>query len=134
MLLSAFPGSPACPVSLLRRLIQRAKLSEHRPLFAPVRGDTYGTTPITYSELRRLMLDKFEAIGLDRAKFGTHSCRAGGATLAANLSVPDQLWREHGGWRSVRAALGYVKTARAAKLSVTRAMQQGTAAGPPGRR
>ena len=44
------------------------------------------------------MLKLFERIGLPSAMFGTHSCRAGGATLAANLGIPGRLWMEHGGW------------------------------------
>lgn len=130
MVVSAWPGSPACPVTLLRRLKQRAGLHGDRALFSKVSGEAYATTdPISYWRLRKLMLDKFEAIGLDRQRFGTHSCRAGGATLAANLGVPDRLWREHGGWSSVRASLGYIKTAHDAKLRVTRTMVEGAAKG-----
>ena len=54
--------------------------------------------------------------------FGLHSLRAGGATLAANSGVPDRLWMEHGGWRSFRSAVGYVKTSSEVKASVTNAM------------
>lgn len=121
----AWAGSPACPVALITRLLERAALSGHRPLFSALTaaGDAYASTkPIAYPELRTLFLEKFAAIGLDTKKFGTHSCRAGGATLAANNGVPDKLWREHGGWRSARAAQGYVKTAHELKSSVTQRM------------
>lgn len=131
VVLSAWAGSPACPVTLARRLLARVPLRPGAPLFSAVAGDEYAdAAPIDYSALRRLFLEKFEAIGLDPAKFGTHSCRAGGATLAANCGVPDRIWREHGGWRSVRAASGYVKTAHAVKLAVTQAMLEGGYAAP----
>lgn len=123
----AWQGSPACPVQLVRRLLERAELSGHRPLFSELTpdGTAYATTkPLAYSTLRTKFLAKFAAIGLDPAKFGTHSCRAGGATLAANNGVPDKLWMEHGGWRSARAAQGYVKTAHSLKAQVTRTMVQ----------
>ena len=53
-------------------------------------------------------------------RFGLRSLRAGGATLAANSGVSDRLWMEHGGWRSLRSAVGYVKTSSEVKASVTR--------------
>jgi hypothetical protein len=119
----AWVDSPACPVRLVRRLVERARLVGHRPLFSEVRDGAYASTkPIAYAKLRELFLTKFAAIGLDTTKFGTHSCRAGGATLAANNGVPDKLWMEHGGWRSARAAHGYVATAHSLKEEVMRAM------------
>ena len=59
---------------------------------------------------------------LDPAKYATHSGRRGGATRAANVDVPDRLFKEHGGWRSERAKDGYVVTRLQARLSVTRAL------------
>ena len=133
VVLAAFKGSPACPVSLARRLLARARPAPGAALFSAMRGEAYASSaPIPYGQLRSLFLEKFAAIGLDTTKFGTHSCRAGGATLAANLGVPDRMWREHGGWRSVRASTGYVKSSHASKLAVTQAMV-GTAAGGRGR-
>lgn len=127
----SWADSPACPLRLVRRLVERAGLAGHRPLFSKPTpaGDAYADSrPIPYATLRALFLDKFSAVGLDTAKFGTHSCRAGGATLAANNGVPDKLWMEHGGWRSARAAQGYVKTAHSLKLEVTSAMANGWSA------
>ncbi len=64
----------------------------------------------------------FQEVGLPVEKFGMHSMRSGGATLAANSGVPDRLWMEHGGWKSFRSAVGYVKTSSEVKASVTKAM------------
>jgi hypothetical protein len=51
--------------------------------------------------------------------YGTHSGRRGGATRAANVDVPDRLFKEHGRWRSERAKDGYVVSKLQARLSVT---------------
>ena len=97
MVVCAWVGSAACPVQLVR-LVEREGLKGHCLLFQALtpEGVSYANRkPIAYSDMRLLFLDRFEAIGLDTTKFGTHSCRAGGATLAVN-----KLWMEHGGWRS----------------------------------
>ena len=61
-------------------------------------------------------------MGLPVQGFGLHSLRAGGATLAADSGVPDRLWMEHGGWRSFKSAVEYVKTSSEVMASVTKAM------------
>ena len=124
---TAVDGSYACPVQLTAILIKHAGLVDgERPLFSAVRmsgeQEVYGITPISYNSLRESMLKVFQEVGLPKEKFGTHSMRSGGATLAANSGVPDRLWMEHGGWRSFRSAVGYVKTSAEAKASVTKAM------------
>lgn len=122
IVIARWPGCIACPVKLAKRLIARLSLQGHRPLLSTFAGSKYGKAPAPYSAVRNGMLDKFAAIGLDKAKFGTHSCRAGGATLVANMGIPDRVWMELGGWRSVRAARGYIKTAVETKMQVTQAM------------
>ena len=121
---AAIPGCCACPVTLVRSLIFKAGLESkgHVPLFSAVMKGAYGEAPISYSKMRALMRQSFASIGLDTKQFGTHSCRAGGATLAANRGVPDRAWMEHGGWKSVKAASGYIKTSLDIKLSVTHSM------------
>lgn len=119
--------SYACPVKLTAILIEHAGLVDgDRPLFSAVEKhegrEVYGSTPISYQSLRRGVLQVFQEVGLPVERFGTHSMRSGGATLAANSGVPDRLWMEHGGWRSFRSAVGYVKTSSEVKASVTKAM------------
>ena len=114
ILLSAI-NSYACPVQLTALLIQNAGLVDgSRPLFFAVSlhegQEVYGSTPISYQSLRKGVLEAFQEVGLPVQKFGLHSLRAGGAALAANSGVSDRLWMEHGGWRSFRSAVGYVKT------------------------
>jgi hypothetical protein len=59
------------------------------------------------------------ALGLDPSDYGKHSGRRGGATRAANVDVPDRLFKEHGAWRSERVKDGYVVSGLQAHLSVT---------------
>ena len=42
------------------------------------------------------------------SKFSNHNFRSGGATFAANLNVPDWLFKVHGRWKSDSAKDGYV--------------------------
>jgi hypothetical protein len=60
-----------------------------------------------------------KSLGLDPALYGTHSGRRGGATRAANVNVPNRLFKEHGFWKSERGKDGYVVSRLQARLSVT---------------
>ena len=48
--------------------------------------------------MRELFLSKLPALGFDAKQFGLHSLRAGGASAAANASIPDRLFKRHGCW------------------------------------
>lgn len=62
------------------------------------------------------------SIGLDKAKFGLHSLRSGGASAAANAGVPDGWFKRHGRWRSENAKDGYVKDKLEDRLTVSRSL------------
>ena len=47
-------------------------------------------------------------IGFNSKKFGLHSLREGGSTLAANLGVSDRLFQKYGQWKSERVKNEYV--------------------------
>eukprot|EP00731_Ephydatia_muelleri_P008521 Em0004g859a len=64
---------------------------------------------LSYSSLRKLLLDKIAKLGFDPALFGMHSLPAGGAIAAANAGVQDTLFKRHGRWKSESAKDGYVK-------------------------
>ncbi|XP_060579452.1 uncharacterized protein LOC132736355 [Ruditapes philippinarum] len=68
-----------------------------------------GTSPLSYTRARELILDMFEHIGLDKSKFGLHSLRSGGASAAANAGVSDRLFKRHGRWKSEKGKDSYVK-------------------------
>ena len=76
--------------------------------------------PFSYTRVRELLLDKLQSLGYDRSLFGTHSFRAGGATLDANQGVPDRMFKRHRRWRSETAKDGYVKDSLDARREVSR--------------
>lgn len=118
-------AGPYCPVGLTEHLITLGKYSQFGP------GGLIRNCTVTSSQqhIRReqpcyttvlgWFKDGARSLGLDPAKFGTHSGRRGGATRAANVDVPDRLFKQHGGWRSERAKDSYVVAKLQARLSVT---------------
>lgn len=72
-----------------------------------------------YSTVNQWFKDDALALGLNPVEFSTHSGRRGGASRAANVDIPDRLFKEHGRWRSERTKDGYVVSKLQARLSVT---------------
>ena len=64
---------------------------------------------LSYITVHEAVLEKLEAIGLDKRQYGLHSLRAGGASAAANTGVPDRMFKRRGRWRSENAKDGYIK-------------------------
>ncbi|GAQ93297.1 hypothetical protein KFL_014250010 [Klebsormidium nitens] len=107
-------GGPFCPVSLTERLLSAGQYASLGP------GGLIRTVTIarsaqyiraqqpSYSTVLSWFKDAARVLGLDPADYGTHSGRRGGATRAANVDVPDRLFKEHGSWKSERAKDGYV--------------------------
>jgi integrase len=118
-------GGVYCHVSLIEHLLRRGKYETLGP------GPLIRSTTIfrsqqllrasqpCYSTVLSWFKEAALRLGLDPAVFGTHSGRRGGATRAANVDVPDRLFKEHGAWRSERAKDGYVASSLQARLSVT---------------
>ncbi|GAQ83018.1 Sec14p-like phosphatidylinositol transfer family protein [Klebsormidium nitens] len=67
-----------------------------------------------YSIVLSWFKDAARVLGPNPDEYGTHSGRRGGATRAANVDVPDRLFKEHGFWKSDRAMDSYVFCAAAA--------------------
>ena len=123
--------SQQCPLTLVRRLIDSAKLQESAPLFQgfdgwhPERG--LNGRAIAYPQLRDHLVEGLsDVLDMESVEvkkfFGTHSLRSGGATLAARKLVPERLFQQHGGWKSKKAMFAYIKEAVDVKLSVTSAL------------
>ena len=64
--------------------------------------------------------------GLDPALYGIHSLRAGGATTAAALGVPERLFQRQGGWHSNKARDNCIEESLDSLLLVTRTIQDQT--------
>ena len=65
--------------------------------------------PLSYSTAREQFLNALKMIGVKSDIFGLHSLRSGGATAAANMGVPDRLFKKHGRWKSEQVKDGYIK-------------------------
>lgn len=75
---------------------------------------------MSYTRIRELILNALKEVGEDPSKFGVHSLRSGGATAAANLGIPDRLFKAHGRWRSETAKDGYIQDNIEKVLSVSK--------------
>ena len=120
-----------CPVRHLRRYLIRAGFGAEYSDMYVFRGVTRhkviakrtlkkSNTPLSYSTTRSLILQAFESVGCDKSVMGIHSLRSGGATAAANNSVPDRLFKKHGRWLSDRSKDRYIQESLDKKLVVTR--------------
>ena len=73
----------------------------------------------SYTTVHEAILEKTEAIGLDKRQYELHSLRAGGASAAANAGVPDCMFKRHGSWRSGNAKDGYVEYSLTSRRQVS---------------
>ncbi|XP_033762818.1 integrase/recombinase xerD homolog isoform X1 [Pecten maximus] len=121
--------SQCCPVSMTLRYLQLAEIPHDssefifRSLSFCPKSNSYklrGTSPLSYTRAREVLLEKLSSIGLDPSKFCLHSLRSGGASAAANCGVSDRLFKAHGRWRSETAKDGYVKDKLESKLFVSK--------------
>jgi hypothetical protein len=135
--IAEWDDSVAFPVRLVRRLMARVRVQQGapgaapRPLFSATASDgRYGSAPLEYDATLKSLRSRLAAIGLDPEKYATHSLRSGGATATANAGLPDRLWMQHGGWRSIKSVYGYIKTDVDVRLEVSRAVYA-TADAPP---
>ena len=77
---------------------------------------------MSYTRVREIVLDAIRPLVEDVSKYGVHSLRAGGATVAAQSGVPDRLFKRHGRWKCENAKDGYVKDSQRDLLSVTKSL------------
>ena len=119
-----------CPVAMLERYLTRAGFNSYSEKFifrAVTRNKDVrkrvlkrANKPLSYSTLRTIVLQAFTSVGVDASVLGTHSLRAGGATTAANLGIPDRLFKKHGRWTSDGSKDRYVSESIKHKLLVTK--------------
>jgi hypothetical protein len=118
-------GGPFCPVALVELLLKVGRYSELGPgklirntTVSPSRQYIRAEEP-SYNTVLGWYKDAATILGLNPDEYGTNSARREGATRAANVDVPDRLFKEHGAWRSERVKDGYVVSSLQARLSVT---------------
>ena len=107
-----------CPIQIVNRYFRECGFtpdSGHEFIFRGISKGKFHeklrsvNKPLSYTRVREVLLQALGSIGLEPRSFGTHSLRAGGATVAANAGVPDRLFKKHGRWKSEKAKDGYVK-------------------------
>ena len=89
---------PACPVKLLKKYLAKFEIppDSRGLIFRPISKGKDSCKmiapdkPISYSTMRQAFRRDLKAIGADPSKFGLHSLRSGGATMAANSGVSRQ--------------------------------------------
>lgn len=118
-------GGPFCPVLLTERLLSDGQFDGSGPgglircvTISSSRQYIRAQQP-SYSTVLAWFKDAARVLGLNPDDYGTHSGRRGGATRAANVDVPDRLFKEHGFWKSERAKDGYVVSKLQSRLLVT---------------
>ena len=110
VVISQFSGF-AFPVELLKRYLAMFKVPPDSKdvIFKPIskgKGScklVAPDKPISYSTFRRPFRKDLQSLGVEPSKFGLHSLRSGGATMAANNGVNDWVFQRHGRWKSVQA-------------------------------
>lgn len=124
----AATGNPTCPVNMLHKYMNAAGISpgdSHDFLFRRLTFKKSSNSyvlragKLSYSTCRDLFKAALNEIGVDETCFGLHSLRAGGASAAAAVGVPDRLFKKHGRWLSDSAKDGYVKESLDNQLSVS---------------
>ena len=104
-------GTNLCPIAMLECYVQMAgtTLGESDSfLFRGIVQTKKGSKLrdkgwLSYTTVHKSVLDRLEAIGLDRRLYGLHSLKAGGVSAAANAGVPDPMFKRHGHWCSENA-------------------------------
>lgn len=123
--------SPLCPVkNLMEYLVLLNLTDEHseQHIFCDLSACRSGfkvrtdKKALSYSTLRDLFRLALRPHVQDISKYGLHSLRSGGATRAANMGIPDRLFKRHGRWRSENAKDGYIKDALESRLAVSKSL------------
>ena len=99
-------------------------LSDSRYLFGGITKTKNGESlrasgSLTYSRLRELPRTKLTQLEYNSDEFSVHSLQAGGAMKAANVGVPDRLFKCHGRWKSEAVKDGYIEDSVENRLEVT---------------
>ena len=128
--LVARSNSCTCPIAMVKHYMQCMSMSpsDQRFLFRSIQNTKNGerlrdSGKISYSSLRDLFRKKLADLGFSPEEFGLHRLRFGGATVAANVKVPDRLFTRHGYWKSENAKDGYFLDDVKSRLEVSRSLR-----------
>ena len=135
---SAASHGQVCPVQMLLGLRRLTLTHMDNPVFCGFNGRLVAARPgdtqpyptaIAYEQYMRYLSSWFSGVlGISpaefRSQYGSHSCRSGGASAAANAGVSVEAWGQHGDWASFQSQRGYMALDEERILSVSRAIMQ----------
>ena len=117
-----------CFVSVVEKFIKMGRHESNSRLFCQIlknekrmhlRKEPY----MSYSRANELIKQELQKPRLDPGVYGIHILRAGGASAAAALGIPDRLFQRQGGWRSEKSKNNYIQETLESLLKVTKAIQ-----------
>ena len=128
--LIAKADSGVCPVRILSDYLSRLQIEadSNKYIFRQliktklVHKLAEKDKPTSYLTFREHFKNSLKAVVPDTRIYGTHSCRSGGATSAANQGIKDRVFQRHGRWKTVKAKDGYVDDNLSVKLSVSKSL------------
>ena len=116
-----------CPVEVVKKFLVQGCHAQGSKLFRRVQHTKNGwhlkKQGMSYSRANQLLKAELKKEGLNVSRYSLHSLRAGGASAAAALGVPDRLFQRHRGWRSETAKNNYLEESLDSLLLVTKAIQ-----------
>ena len=98
--LPLIPGHPLCPYSALQHAFKLVPAPLPGPAFVLPAPSSRGLIPFTYGKFDSLLASVASTAGLDPSRISGHSLRAGGATIAFQANIPEELIKRLGDWRS----------------------------------
>ena len=120
-------SSSPCPVAVVEKVLKVGSHVKNSRLFRRIlhteKKMELRKEPMSYSRANELIKRELQKEELDPKLYGVHSLRAGGASAAAALGVPDRLFQRQGGWRSERSKNNYIQESMESLLTVTNTIQ-----------
>lgn len=116
--------SSPCPVAVVEKFLNMGKHDRTSRLFRRIlkteKRVELRKEPMSYSRAQELIKQELQKEGLNPSLYGIHSLRAGGASAAAALGIPDRLVQRQGGWRSEQSRNNYIQESLESLLTVTK--------------
>ena len=120
-------SSSPCPAAVVEKFLKVGSHVKNSRLFRRIlhteKKMELRKEPMSYSRANELIKRELQKEELDPKLYGVHSLRAGGASAAAALGVPDRLFQRQGGWRSERSKNNYIQESMESLLTVTNTIQ-----------
>ena len=120
-------SSSPCPVAVVEKFLKVGSHVKNSRLFRRIlhteKKMELRKEPMSYSRANELIKRELQKEELDPKLYGVHSLRAGGASAAAALGVPDRLFQRQGGWRSERSKNNYIQESMESLLTVNNTIQ-----------